>query len=123
MSMTTDPARREAFIAGLRDLADFLAANPAVAVPGTSPEKISLIPYGSDEECERAVDAFAGATGAEVTDDRAGSGRYGAAVAFGAVVYETFTHTAASMEAFHAQNSYAANVQTGGTSRGLGEAA
>ena len=39
MSLTTDPATRQAFITGLRDLADYLDQHPAVPVPtyGTDP--------------------------------------------------------------------------------------
>ena len=33
MSPATDPATRQAFITGLRDLADYLASHPAVPVP------------------------------------------------------------------------------------------
>ena len=33
MSFTTDPNVRQAFITGLRDLADYLDRHPAVAVP------------------------------------------------------------------------------------------
>lgn len=123
MTMTTDPERRQAFVAGLRELADFLAANPAVAVPDHSAEKIILTPYGSDEECERAIDAFAEAVGAEVDDDRAGTGKYSAAREFGMVRYEAFTYTAAVMAESAARRSYEKNVQTGGVPAGLGEAA
>jgi hypothetical protein len=123
MSMTTDPAVREAFIAGLRDLADFLAANPALAVSVQLPQQIRIVPYGSDEECERAIDEFAAAAGAEITDDRAGTGRYSAARAFGAVVYEALTYTAASLAASEARRSYADNVQTAAPARVLDEAA
>jgi hypothetical protein len=33
MTVTTDPATRQAFITGLRDLADYLTSHPAVTVP------------------------------------------------------------------------------------------
>ena len=33
MSFTTDPGTRQAFISGLRNLADYLTSNPSVPVP------------------------------------------------------------------------------------------
>jgi flagellar basal body rod protein FlgC len=127
MSMTTDPAHRAAFIAGLRELADFLAANPAVAV-SEQRVKIRVQPYGPDDESEeREVDAFAAAAGVSVLDQRndAGhfSGRYSAARTFGPVLYEAFTYTAATMAEMHAQRSYEGNIQTGGASDEMGQAA
>ena len=37
MTYTTDPERPAAFITGLRDLADYLAGQPAIPVPNTAP--------------------------------------------------------------------------------------
>lgn len=127
MSMTTDPAAREAVIAGLRDLADFLAAHPAVAVPEQTPVSITTSPYGTDEECEREIDEFAAAAGVTVTDNRAGggwhSGRYAAALAFGPVAYMAFTYTAAALAGSDASRSYEANIRTAAAPREMDEAA
>jgi hypothetical protein len=111
MTITTDPAARAAFIAGLRELADHLTANPTVPVPSHTVE-IKLIPVGDDAHCEGVVDAFAAALDVSVLDRRAGCGEYGAQRAFGPVVYRTFTYTAASMAEHHAQQSYAGCIQT-----------
>lgn len=126
MSMTTDPAAREAFIAGLRDLADFLAANPAVAV-STQPVDIRVQPYGTDEDEAREIDAFAAAAAVEVLDQRDStghySGRYSAAVTFGPVMYEAFTYTSATMADFDARRSYERNIQVDAPAAGLTEIA
>jgi hypothetical protein len=124
--MTTDPAARATFIAGLRDLADFLAANPAVAVP-VQPVDIHVQPYGTDEDEAREIDAFAAAAGVDVLDQRDStghySGRYSATVTFGSVMYHAFTYTAAIMAKSDARHSYARNVQVDAPAAGLTEIA
>lgn len=126
MSMTTDPATREAFIAGLRDLADFLAANPNVAV-SVQPTCLTVVAYGSDEECARQVDEFAAAASAAVTDHRNDpddySGYYGASLHFGPVEYKAFTYTDASMAASRAEESYRDNIRAAALPSELDEAA
>jgi hypothetical protein len=129
MPMTTDPAVREAFIDGLRALADFLAANPALPV-STYPVEIKVQPYGThgtDEEKAREIDAFAAAAGVEVLDERDStgyySGRYSAALGFGPVRYETFTYTAAAMAESAAQRSYEGNVQVDAPAADMAEIA
>jgi hypothetical protein len=127
--MTTDPATREAFIAGLRELADFLAARPAVSVPNGA--DITVQPYGTDEEEAAEIDAFAAAVGVDVLDERHGgdrkgyhNGRYSALREFGPVIYRAFTYTAATMAEFDAIRSYENNIQTAATEPvDLGEAA
>lgn len=123
MSMTTSPAAREAFIAGLRDLADFLAANPEVAVSVQTPVTILISPYGTDEECEREIDEFAAAAGVTVADDLATGGRYSAVRSFGAVEYQALTYTAETLAASDARRSYFDNVQPETAPVELGEAA
>src|SRR5215813_9761048 len=107
MSMTTDPVERAALVAGLRELADFLAANPAVAVPAFGCPIDLVAIDGTDDDQAGAVDAFASATGAEVADDRDGCGRYSAARSFGPVRYRAYAYTAASMADHEARHSYA----------------
>lgn len=99
--MTTDPATRQAYIAGLRALARFLSANPEVPVPdyGTG---VLLFADGSDEGKRRAVDRFAALTGARVTD----SVHYTAVRAFGPVRYEAVAVPAAVSAAYRAHMTY-----------------
>lgn len=129
MSMTTDPAKREAFIAGLRDLADFLAAHPAVAVPSSGAD-ITVQPYGTDEQEAADIEAFAAAAGVAVLDERRTgddegfyTGRYSATCEFGPVVYRAFTYTAESMAADAARRSYEKNIQADAVPAALGEVA
>lgn len=125
MSMTTDPAARQAFIAGLRDLADFLADNPKLAV-SVQETKILVSPYGSDEDCQREIDEFAAAAGVAVTDSLADGGAYEAVREFGPVKYQVFNFTAAQLAESDLKRSYADNIQvsdTSGEPLELGEAA
>ena len=111
MSMTTDPAAREAFITGLRDLADFLAAHPGVAV-SQQKMQITLTAYGADDDAEtQQIEAFAAAAGLDVTDDRPNGGQIQASRAFGPVTYRAFTYSHATLAESDARNSYADNVQ------------
>jgi hypothetical protein len=107
--MTTDPAAREAFIAGLRQLARFLASHPAAPVPkwGTS---ILLTTHGTDDEDRRAVDEFAAVTGAMITDEWDEDGRYLATRMFGVVEYKAVAHSEAHMAEYHARQAYAAQM-------------
>lgn len=109
MSMTTDPAAREAFVAGLRALADFLTAHPGVAVSRQA-TTIGLSPYGDDETDAREIAAFAAAAGVDVLDDRANDGAIQASFAFGPVTYKAFSYSAATLAESDARNSYARNV-------------
>jgi hypothetical protein len=76
---TTDPGTRQAFITGLRDLADYLASNPAVSVPRHGCE-ISMFAHSTDDGGCAQVDHFARQLGAMVCDDLADCGHYWAAV-------------------------------------------
>jgi hypothetical protein len=111
--LCNDPAAREAFIAGLRALADLLAANPAVPVPQYG-ESILLTTHGDDAENRAAVEDFAAVTGASVVDDRWDSeGIYSASCAFGPVEYRAIAHSAACMAEYHARQDYARSMQYG----------
>lgn len=99
--MTSDGQdAREAFVAGLRELADFLAADPAVPVPKYG-ETILLTTHGDDDENRRAVDEFAAAVGAAAPDGWDEYGSYAASRAFGPVTYKAVAHSAASMDLYH----------------------
>jgi hypothetical protein len=88
--MTANPAAdRAALIAGLRGLADFLEANPAVPVPAAYHEITVhyFPPDGTDEEQRAAVDAVASALGTTAGDPD-DCGHYETERAFGPVVYK-----------------------------------
>jgi hypothetical protein len=122
--MTTDPAAREAYIAGLRQLARFLASHPAAPVPmwGTS---ILLTTHGTDDEDHAAVDEFAAVMGATITDEWDKDGRYLATRTFGPVEYEAIAHSEAHMAEYHARQAYARQMMLNepGTPVVVGEAA
>jgi len=80
-------ADRAAWVAGLRDLADFLAAHPDLPVPPAHhTEGFVVFPDGgTDDECRAGVDQAAGILGVRAAER--GSGHYRATRAFGPVEY------------------------------------
>ncbi len=96
MSFTTDPATRQAFITGLRDLASYLDTNPGIPVPVHGTEiymSATLVDHGGCAE----VDRFARQTGVPVTDNTASSGHYTAVRSFGPVLYRMIALSAPRM--------------------------
>jgi hypothetical protein len=81
-------ADRAALVAGLRDLADFLAVHPDVAVPPAYHEEtIHHFPDGdTDEERRAGVDRAADAMGVPAAETR--GGHYKATLRFGPLAYE-----------------------------------
>jgi hypothetical protein len=81
-------ADRAAWVAGLRDLADFLAGHPDVPVPPAyHTQAIDEFPGGdTDDERRAGVDRAAGVMGVLAAETR--SGHYKASVRFGPVGYE-----------------------------------
>ena len=97
-------AERAAFIAGLRGLADFLAAHPGVPVPpGYHETTILVFPDGdSDAERRAGVDRAAAVLGVRA----AGTGHYGAERGFGPVTYKALAISSAHRADYDAQMSY-----------------
>lgn len=75
---------REAFIAGLRELADFLTANPAVLVP-SHPSFALLVSADDAATRERSAKYAAAPLGVPVDD--IGQGYYDACRTFGPIAY------------------------------------
>jgi hypothetical protein len=100
-------AERAAFIAGLRGLADFLAAHPGVPVPpGYHETTILVFPDGdSDAERQAGVDQAAAVLGVPAADPRS-CGYYSAARSFGPVIYEALAISDARRADHDAQTSY-----------------
>ncbi|MFC9975224.1 hypothetical protein ACFVH6_30450 [Spirillospora sp. NPDC127200] len=106
-----DPTERAAFIAGLRELADYLAATPEVPVPQYGAE-VTLFPSGDDDAARFAqVDRLAAVLGVPVCDRTADGGHYIATRCFGPVALEVVASTEASRAAYDALTSYRDNVQ------------
>ncbi len=105
MSLTTDTATRHAFITGLRDLADYLASHPAVAIPVHGTEILVCARSTDDDGCAQ-VDHFARQLGVPVHNSLAHSGHYKAARSFGPVGYKMAAISDARMAVYHAECSY-----------------
>jgi hypothetical protein len=99
---------RAALVAGLRALADFLEANPAVPVQESyHREDITFFPPGdTDDEKRAAVDLAASAMGVRAADPD-GHGHYRAERMFGPVVYQVLMISSAARARADARDSYA----------------
>ncbi|MBV9447655.1 MAG: hypothetical protein JO345_17360 [Streptosporangiaceae bacterium] len=80
-----DTTRRQAFIAGLRALADFLESNPGVPVPDHTTDVLVFPPSGSYDEKKREIDIIASRIGSGTENSR--GGHYMASRRFGPVEY------------------------------------
>ena len=110
MSFTTTTVEaRQAFITGLRDLADYLASHPAVAIPAHGTE-ILLSAASTDDGGRAQVDYFARQLGVSVENDLAYDGHYRAARSFGPVGYRMTAITGHAMARHHADRSYSGCV-------------
>jgi hypothetical protein len=105
MSFTTDPESRQAFITGLRDLADYLASHPAVPVPAYGTE-IYLSAASTDDGGCAQVSHFARQLGITPPTAISYSGHYEAARYFGPVSYRMIAISAAAMARHRAADSY-----------------
>jgi hypothetical protein len=86
MSNTKNSRERKRLIAGLRDLADFLAGNPDVPAP-RHVDALVFPAEGSDAEMFAEVDTIAGLIGTTASDADSPCGHYRAARDFGPVQY------------------------------------
>ncbi|MGK5553980.1 hypothetical protein ACSNOI_20405 [Actinomadura kijaniata] len=106
----TDQTKRAAFIAGLRELADFLEATPAAPVPNYGAD-ILVCTHGSDEENRAVVDQAAAVLAVAPYEEY--EGRYGVTRSFGPVSLTVSAIPNAAMAAYYAHMSYRDNVQAG----------
>jgi hypothetical protein len=99
---------RAAFVAGLRAVADFLEANPAVPVPQSyHRQDITFFPDGdTDDQRRAAVDLIACAMGVPAADPD-GYGHYRAERMFGPVAYRALMISTAARTRADARDSYA----------------
>ncbi|HEV2377581.1 MAG TPA: hypothetical protein VGS19_36130 [Streptosporangiaceae bacterium] len=86
MSYSADPAHRQRFILGLRGLAEFLDANPAVPVP-LHGEQITVHVNSTEEGGCFQVRQAARLLGVAVTDDTRHGGHFHADKPFGPITY------------------------------------
>ncbi|SNR96264.1 hypothetical protein [Actinomadura mexicana] len=102
---------RHQTIAGLRALADFLEANPAVPVNEYGRE-YNVYTHAEDETAAVAmVDQVAALLGAEVTDTRAHGGHYSAEKTFGRITYGVVHVPQRRHDEYAAYTSYRDNIR------------
>lgn len=80
-----DTTERQAFIAGLRELAEFLETNPDVPAPEYGTDVLVFPPRVPDDEKRREIDLIASRIGSE-TETTCG-GHYSASRQFGPVKF------------------------------------
>jgi hypothetical protein len=107
MSITTDT--RQAFITGLRDLADYLDQHPAVAIPAYGTDILLSAASADDGGCAQ-VDHFARQLGVPVENSLAYSGHYVATRSFGPIGYRMVAISDAAMARHYAYASYCGAV-------------
>ena len=105
MSFTTDPATRQTFITGLRDLADYLDQHPAVPVPAYGTEVYLSASSTDDGGCAQ-VSQFARQLGIIPPKTISYSGHYEAARQFGPVGYRMTAISDHAMARHYAHESY-----------------
>lgn len=99
---STDPAKRAAYIDGLRQLAGYLDANPGVPVPAEGTE-ILLIASDAEEDGITEILALSVRLAAPFTER---DGFYRTARRFGPVTYRGVSQTRARLAQFRAYSSY-----------------
>lgn len=82
----SNPARRSLIIAGLRELADFLDANPDLPVP-YSVNVTAFVPRAADRAMRAEVDRVAYLLGTDIDSEQIEYGHYNTEATFGAVQY------------------------------------
>jgi hypothetical protein len=105
MSVTTDLAVRQAFITGLRDLADYLDHHSAVPVP-TYGTEVYLSASSTDDGGCAQVRQFARQLGITPPATISYSGHYEAARFFGPVGYRMIAISEHAMACHRAADSY-----------------
>ena len=105
MFYTTDPKDRAAFIASLRQLADFLALNPAAPVPLYGTE-ITLSADAYEDGGKAQVERIARLMSASIDDEVALGGHYRATREFGSLGYTVASIPYASTARYEAEKTY-----------------
>jgi len=105
MYYSTQPAIREQFITGLRELAAYLDSHPAMPVPihGTD---ISVHTDHTEDGGRGQVAHIAAMLGATITDETRNGGHLTATRMFGPIGYTVVSIPATVMAAHHARDSY-----------------
>jgi hypothetical protein len=102
-------ARHQA-ITGLRALADFLEANPAVPVNEYGHDLIVSVRAADDAAAAALVDKAAALLGVDVDDDTRHGGHYTATRSFGRISYRIVHIPQHRRDQYRAQDSYRDNI-------------
>ncbi|GGK69866.1 hypothetical protein Ppa06_36880 [Planomonospora parontospora subsp. parontospora] len=105
-----DTDHRPAVIEGLRELAAFLEANPAVPVPPHGVTVLHFPARGTDAEMIAEIDRIAALLGTAPDPDDMAHGHHKARLAFGPVSYEALAILAAPRARYAALASYSGCV-------------
>jgi hypothetical protein len=107
--MTDDIQERRDFIAGLRDLADFLERTREVPVPRW--ESVMFFPSAStDNEMRQEIDRVAALLGSGIEDRTAEYGHYTTSRYFGTLQYRAVAIPARTAAYHAARMSYSENI-------------
>ena len=98
---STDPQNRKEYIDGLRQLADYLDANPGVPVPATAPIMLAASDAEHGGIAEIVALSIELAAPFAETD-----GVYRTQRQFGPITYKGFANSAASLADYNIQTSY-----------------
>ena len=109
MYYSTQPAIREQFITGLRELATYLGSHPAMPVPTCGTDITVHTDHTEDGGCGQ-VAHIAAMLGAAVTDDTRNGGHVTATRMFGPIGYTVVSIPATVMAAHHAYSTYSGCV-------------
>ncbi|MEV5824813.1 hypothetical protein AB0L25_04480 [Spirillospora sp. NPDC052242] len=101
---------RHQIITGLRALADFLEANPAVPVDEYGEDFTVYTRQADDTSAAAMVDRVAALAGAEIEDRRDRGGHYTATRTFGRISYRIVHIPRRSMDRHDARDSYRNNI-------------
>jgi hypothetical protein len=105
MSFTTDTAARQAFITGLRHLADYLDRHPVLPVPVYGTEIYLTADRIENGGCSQ-VNEFARQLGIAATAISSESAHYEAVMSFGPVGYRMTAISEHAMALYYAADSY-----------------
>lgn len=86
--MSITPDRRTAFATGLRELADFIEANPELPIPRSSTVIHYFPQQAPDAEMCTEIDRIAEILGTEIDPDHLPHGHYTTSRCFGPISYE-----------------------------------
>ncbi|WP_141579373.1 hypothetical protein [Actinomadura sp. WMMA1423] len=102
---------RHQVVSGLRALADFLEANPAVAVNEYGHDFLIPVRAADENSAAALVDRAAALLGVDVSDETRRDGHYSAERTFGRITYRIYHIPERRRRQYRAQDSYQDNIR------------